>query len=188
MEIQSGIIIAVGKTEVGEKIRDILVEGGYNVLAVCKSGNDLIRKTLQYDPILVVLSYRLPDITAIDVYNFLDGKCEFLVLANETYLDIADESVDLYYLPKPLTKSGLLNSVSMILQSRRKIIKLKEKVDKLQTKMEERKIIDKAKGILMSNMGISEMESFRLIQQRSMNLGERMVIIAQGIIENFRNN
>lgn len=182
MEIGRGVIVATGKFEASEKIKNILVEGGYEVLSVCKSGNEVIRMALQYSPSLIILSYKLSDTTAMEVYNSLAGTCDFLVMINESYLSILDDSFDVFYLTNPLSKSVLLNSVNMIFQSRKRIFKLQEKVEKLEVKFEERKILDKAKGILMSREGVTEMEAFRIIQKRSMDTGKRMSKIAEEII------
>lgn len=182
MEIGRGVIVATAKVEASEKIKNILIEGGYDVLTVCTSGNELIRKALQYSPSLVILSYKLPDTTAMEVYDSLAGICDFLVMINEAYLSIVDESLDVFYLTNPLSKSVLLNSVNMVFQSRRRLFKLQEKVEKLEVKMEERKIVDKAKGILMSTEGITETEAFRIIQKRSMDTGKKMIKIAEEII------
>lgn len=182
MDVDRGVIVATGKLEASEKIKNILIEGGYDVLTICKSGNEVIRKALQYSPGLVILSYKLPDTTAMDVYNSLIGTCDFLVMINESYLSIVDESLDVFYLTNPLSRSVLLNSVNMVFQSRKKLFKLQEKVEKLEVKIEERKIVDKAKGILMSAEGITEMEAFRIIQKRSMDSGKKMIKVAEEII------
>ena len=83
MEMQGGVIVATGKVEASEKIKSILIEGGYDVLGVCKSGNELIMKTIQCSPELVILSYKIPDTTVMEVYDALVGVCDFLVLTNE---------------------------------------------------------------------------------------------------------
>lgn len=94
MEIQGRVIVATGNNEASEKIKNILVEGGYDVLAVCKSGNEVIMKTIQYSPELVILSYKLPDTTVMEIYDSLFEICDFLVLASETYLSIVSENMD----------------------------------------------------------------------------------------------
>ena len=143
MEMQGGVIVATGKVEASEKIKSILIEGGYDVLGVCKSGNELIMKTIQCSPELVILSYKLPDTTVMEVYDALVGVCDFLVLTNESYLSIVSENMDVYYLPHPFSRSVLLNSVSMIFQGRKQMAKLQKKVKNLENKMEERKLIEK---------------------------------------------
>ena len=182
MEMQGGVIVATGKIEASEKIRNILIEGGYDVLDVCKSGSEVIMKTIQYAPDIIILSYKLPDTTIMEIYDSLVGTCDFLVLVSEQYLSIADENMDVYYLPNPFSKSVLLNSVNMIFQSRKKMARLQKKVENLENKMEERKIIEKAKEILIKNKRITEKEAFRIIQKKSMNSGKKMINIAKEII------
>ncbi len=182
MEMQGGVIVATGKIEASEKIKSILIEGGYDVLDVCKSGNEVIMKAIQYSPELVILSYKLPDTTVMEIYDSLVGVCDFLVLVSEPYLSIVSETMDVYYLSNPFSRSVLLNSVNMIFQSRRKMAKLQKKVQNLENKMEERKVVEKAKKILIKNKGLTENEAFRFIQKRSMNTGEKMIKVAKNII------
>ena len=182
MEMQGGVIVATGKVEASEKIKSILIEGGYDVLGVCKAGNELIMKTIQCSPELVILSYKLPDTTVMEVYDALVGVCDFLVLTNESYLSIVSENMDVYYLPHPFSRSVLLNSVSMIFQGRKQMAKLQKKVKNLENKMEERKLIEKAKKILIKNKGITENEAFKFKKKKSMNTGEKMIKIAKDII------
>ena len=187
MEMQGGVIVATGKIEASEKIKNILIEGGYDVLDVCKSGNEVIMKSIQYSPELVILSYKLPDTTVMEIYDSLVGTCDFLVLASEPYLSIVSENMDVYYLPNPFSKSILLNSVNMIFQSRKKMAKLQKKVENLENKMEERKVIEKAKALLIKNKKITEEEAFRIIQKRSMNSGKKMIDIAKEILALYIN-
>ena len=69
-----------------------------------------------------------------------------------------------------------------VYQSERRINKLKAKVNNLEIKITERKIIEKAKGIIMRDMNLNEEEAYRYIQKNSMNLGLKMIDYAKNII------
>ena len=76
----------------------------------------------------------------------------------------------------------LTNAIDLIFQSKRRIKKLKEKVEKLEHTLEDRKLIEKAKGQLMSTSGLTENEAFRYMQKISMDSGRRMKDIASLIL------
>ncbi|MNC78331.1 putative transcriptional regulatory protein pdtaR [compost metagenome] len=61
-------------------------------------------------------------------------------------------------------------------------MKLREQVEKLEHSIEDRKLVEKAKGILMTNKGLSEKEAFRYIQKTSMNNGQKMSEVAKAIL------
>ena len=77
----------------------------------------------------------------------------------------------------------LTNAIDLIFQSKRRIKKLKQKVEKLEHTLEDRKLIEKAKGQLMSTSGLTENEAFRYMQKISMDSGRRMKDIASLILQ-----
>lgn len=185
MNIQRGVIVALTNEETAQKVRNILCEDGYDVLAICTTGGDLIRRAMQLSPELIVTGYKLSDMTLLDIYDSLGDQCSFLAVLNETYRSFIDEDSDIYCINSPISRAGLLNAVDLIFQSRMKLIRLQQKVEKLEDKIEERIVIDKAKGVLMMHKGFSEMESFRYIQKTSMNSGQKMSEVAEKIIFAF---
>lgn len=188
MIIQRGVIVALNKIEAAEKVRDFLCDYGYEVLAVCTTGGELIRRAIQYSPELIVSGYKFSDMTLLDVYDALSPEeYSFLAIVNEMYRSYISDDMDVYCISGPISKAVLSSAVDMIFQSRSKLLRLQKKVEKLEVKIEERKVIDKAKGELMSNMGFTEMEAFRYIQKHSMDSGLKMSEIAERIISGDAN-
>lgn len=185
MDDQRGVIIALQNLETASKIETLIIDAGYRVLTICNSGNDLIRKCLSLEPEVVIIGYRLTDMTILDVYNSLSDKCSFLAIVNETYRSFVQEETDIFCITNPISKVVLINSLDIICQSNKKVSRLKEKVNKLESTMEERKIIEKAKGMLMEREQLTEKEAFRFIQKRSMDTGSKMVDIAGNIIVQY---
>lgn len=178
------VMIALNNLEKAEKIRDMLSMDGYDVAAVCTSGNELIRRALMYDECLVIIGYNLVDMNINEVYNALCENCSFLALVNEPYKSFVEESTDMYCISNPINKVVIVNAINMIFQGQKRLHKLKEKVESLECKIEERKNIEKAKGILMEQVGFSEDEAFKYIQKNSMQTGRKMNEIAKEIISN----
>lgn len=176
------VMVALNNLEKAEKIRDMLCTEGYEVVAVCTSGSELIRRALIYDECLILIGYNLVDMNINEVYNALSETCSFLALVNEPYKSFVQESTDMFCISNPINKVVLGNAIDMIFQGQKKLHKLKEKVESLECKIEERKNIEKAKGILMETMGLSENEAFKYIQKTSMMTGRKMDEVAKEII------
>lgn len=183
MSVQKGVIVALSNVETSKKVRKILSDSGYNVLAVCISGNELIRCAHQYCPDLIILGYKLPDMTIIDIYDSLMEISSFLAVVNEPYRSYVQEDMDIFCISNPITPTILLNAVDLVLQTRRTILKLKEQVERLEHTIEDRKVIEKAKGKLMAINGCTEQEAFKHIQKCSMDTGRKMVVVANEILE-----
>jgi response regulator NasT len=176
------IIIALSNIETANKLKTILTQEGYNIIGICASGNELIRLVLQYDPDLVLVSYKFTDMSLLDVYETLHDVTSFLAIVNEPYRSFIEEDTDIYCIGTKISNVLLTNSIDLIFQSKRRIIKLKQQVEKLEHTLEDRKIIEKAKGALMINSGLTENEAFRYMQKISMDSGKKMKDIASLIL------
>lgn len=176
------VIVALNNDDIGQKIKAVLMGSGYNVLTVCTYGNELIRAIRQLSPSIVISGYKFKDMNLIDIYNNIGEMCSFLAVVNEPYKSFVQEETDIFCISSPINNSILINSLDMIYQSERKVRKLKEKVDVLETKIKERKVIEKAKGLLMQQKGLTENEAFRYIQKCSMDLGLKMVDFSNKIL------
>ena len=182
MRCSQVIIIALNNLEKAEKIKSMLCMEGYNIVAVCISGNDLIRRASIYDECLIVIGYNLVDMNINDVYYALSDNCSFLAIVNESHKSFIEEKTDMYCISSPINKVVLVNAVDMIFQGQKKVHKLMEKVCGLECKIEERKNIEKAKGFLMETLGLTENEAFNYIQKSSMKTGLKMNEIAKKIM------
>lgn len=180
------VIVALSKEETGEKIKAILISNGYNVLAICTYGNELIRAIKQFSPSIVISGYKFKDMNLISIYETIGDECSFLAIVNEPYKSIVQEETDIFCISSPINNTLLVNSLDMIYQSERRIRKLKDKVHNLEEKINERKIIEKAKGIVMRELHMDEEEAFRHIQKKSMDLGMKMVAYSKDILDNYR--
>ena len=154
MNDQREVIVALHNLDTAHKIEMLIADAGYRVLAVCNSGNDLIRKTMSLDPEIIIIGYKLTDMTILDIYDALSDKCSFLAIVNETYRTYVQEETDIFCISNPISKGVLISSLDLICQSNKKVMKLKEKVSRLERTMQERKIIEKAKGILMEKKSL----------------------------------
>lgn len=176
------VIVALNNEETSQKIKSILVGNGFNVIAVCKYGNELIRSIKQLSPSIVICGYKFKDMNLLNIFESTGDDCSFLAIVNEPYKSIIQEETDIICISSPINTMVLLNTLDIIYQSERKINRLKKKVNNLELKINERIIIEKAKGLLMYKKGLSEDEAYRYIQKNSMDSGLRMVEYAKKFI------
>ena len=176
------VIVALSNEETAQKLKSILNYNGYNVIAVCTYGNELLRAISQFSPFIVISGYKFKDMTLLNIYENIGDDCSFLAIVNEPYKSFVQEETDIFCISSPINNVLLINSLDMIYQSQRKINKLKDKVHDLENKISERKIIEKAKGIIMEREGLTENDAFRYIQKNSMNLGMKMVEFSKNIL------
>lgn len=180
--------MAIGNRELGEKIKQVLAGSGFAVMDICASGNEALRKVRSLKPELLITNYELPDTTGLEVSKIVAGNnlCAVILLTNETqrgYVETIANDLDIVCLNKPINKALLLNTVELVLKSRRRIRKLEKEIYDMKSDLETRKLVDKAKGVLMEKMGLPEQEAYRKIQKQSMDSGIPMKNVAKIIID-----
>ncbi|HCW54022.1 MAG TPA: ANTAR domain-containing protein [Clostridium sp.] len=183
MEQREKIVIALNNADTSEKLKAMLSQEGYQIVALCGSGNELIRAVIKYSPDLALVGYKYKDMSLLDVYETLYDQTNFLAIVNEPYRSYIEEDTDIYCIGTKISNILLTNAIDLIFQSKRRIEKLKKRVEKLEHTLEDRKAIEKAKGKLMTTSGITENEAFRYMQKLSMDSGKRMKDIADLILE-----
>lgn len=176
------IIIALSNIDTATKLKNLLMQEGYEIICLCTSGNELIRNVLQYSPDLVLVGYKFKDMSLLDVYETLVDVTSFLAIVNEPYRSYIEEDTDIYCIGTKISNILLTNAIDLIFQSKRRINKLKQRVETLEHTLEDRKLIEKAKGRIMQTSGVSENEAFRYMQKLSMDSGRRMKDIANFIL------
>lgn len=176
------IIIALNNIETASKLKSSLMQEGYNIIGICASGNELIRSVHQYSPDLVLVGYKYKDMSLLDVYETLGNTTNFLALVNEPYKSYIEEDTDIFCIGTKISNILLTNAIDLIFQSKKRIMKLTQKVENLENTLEDRKLIEKAKGQIMFNKGITENEAFRYMRKLSMDSGKNMKTIAELIL------
>ena len=181
--MQERIVIDINNLNVADKLRMVLSNAGYYIVATTKSGNELTRIVRSNDISIVLIGYKLSDMTIMDVYDNIGELTSFLAIVNEQHKAYIQEEVDIFCITSPINNAVLLNSIDMVIQSQRRFGIYKKKIHSLEQKIEDRKFIDKAKGKLMKIEAISEEEAFRYIQKQAMDRRKTIREIADEILD-----
>lgn len=181
------IIVSARTDDIANKIKMVLEQELFAVTQVCASGAETIRKCRIYKPDLLITDYELGDMTAIQVAEvMLNNKIgSVLILANDMQKGYAEGMFEYPYLiclRKPLNKAVLISSIEISLKSRKGIKNLENKIIKLKEDIETRKIVEKAKGLMVIKLNITEEQAYAKLRKQSMDSQLPMRAVANVII------
>jgi len=181
------ITVAMQNVQAAEKIKYALQRNGFSV-DICTSGNETIRKVRTGPPDILLVNFEMPDVTGLEVATIIgdENLCSIVLFITNTQRDFCVsivEDYDITLLLKPINRIALLSTIDTVLQNRRRMGKMERELNQLKKGLEDRKIVEKAKGILMKRKSISEGEAYRRIQKMSMDSRVAMRDIALKIVE-----
>lgn len=176
----ANIIVAFPKSEDAKSIKNLLVRNGFTVTAVCTTGTKVLNVIDDYNDGIIVCGYKLSDMTFYQLRENLSKDFEMLLLAspakidNEHYEGVVSVSMPLKVFDLISTVEMLDSNISRKRRKRKEVPKKRNENDK--------KILDKAKAILMDRNSMTEEEAHRYIQKTSMDSGTNMVETAEMIL------
>lgn len=169
---------------------DLLGVLGYMVVAEVDSGTEAIAKAQQFMPDAVLLDMHMPGASGVqaadEIAAALPGTAVVLITGDLSLtLSSADvlRSTAVALLPKPMPPATLDATLRMAVTRARELLSARREAAEAKQQLEERKLIERAKGILMRRTGSSEQEAYRIMQRSSQDRSVRMVDIARAVIE-----
>lgn len=181
------ILIADDEAVIRLGLRAMLEAQGYRVVGEAADGTRAVDLVSKLKPDLVFLDIKMPGMDGLQAATRLMGERAVPVViltaySDREFVDAAKDSGVLAYLVKPVRESDLRPAIEVAMARFREIQTLRGEVGDLEDILESRKLIERAKGILMRNLGIDEAEAFGRIQRQSRNTRTSMKEIAQQII------
>ena len=181
------ILIADDESIILMDLREMLANLGYLVVGEANDGQSAVNMARELRPDLVVMDIKMPDMDGIEAARVLTAEKIAPVLLLTAYsqqdlIEQAREAGVVGYLVKPFRESNLAPAIEITLARFDEFQVVQKEVDDLKEALETRKLVDRAKGILMDSQGLSEQEAFRRIQKMSMNTRRAMKEIAEAII------
>ncbi len=173
------VIVAFEHSGTGERVREILESGGTAACVLCRSADRVRRLAYRQRIGLVVCGFKLGDSTAQQLYRDLGGRCAMLVIASQSHLDmIADPEIG--RLALPVTRGELNRTVSRMLREGPRGAEAPPRPGRPE---EERRLIQRAKDVLMESRGLTEEQAHRLLQKQSMDLGVPLARAARAVLD-----
>ncbi|MBI2843353.1 MAG: response regulator [Armatimonadetes bacterium] len=184
---QLRIVIADDESIIRLDLKKMLEEMGHNVVGEAGDGQKALELTRALKPDLAILDIKMPVMDGLDAAKVIDEEkiAPVMLLTAFGQRDLIDRAKDagvFAYLVKPFKESDLMPAIEVALARYLEMQDLEAQVGDLQNKLETRKVVDRAKGILMDKHGLNEAEAFRRIQQQSMNTRKSMREIAEAIV------
>lgn len=181
------ITVAVHNMQAAKKIKYALQRDGYFV-DICVSSGEVLRRVRRGSLDILLINFDMPDMTGLETATIIGDEniCSVILLITpeQRKLCIGQiEDYDITLHQKPINRIALLSAIDTVLQNRRRMQKLNKELFTLKQGMQERKVVERAKGILMKRKSISEAEAYRRIQKMSMDTRIAMKDVARKIIE-----
>jgi response regulator NasT len=181
------VVIAEDEAIVRLDLKEIMEEEGYEVVGETGRGDEAVELVRQQRPDLAILDIKMPGMDGLSAAREISSErlSAVLILTAFSQRDLIEQARNagaLAYLVKPFQKSELLPAIEMALGRFAEMKALDDQVRSLEESLEVRKAVDRAKGILMDELGWKEHESFSWIQKTAMSERVRMVEVAERII------
>ncbi|PWJ51219.1 response regulator receiver and ANTAR domain protein [Quadrisphaera granulorum] len=181
------VVVAEDEAIIRLDVVEILREAGYDVVGEAGDGESAVRLVEELQPDLVVMDVKMPVMDGISAAERI-GKARLapvVLLTAFSQRELVDRARDagaMAYVVKPFTSADLLPAVEIAVSRFQEIADLEEEVADLTERFETRKRVERAKGLLMTRMGLSEPEAFRWIQKTSMDRRLTMREVADAVL------
>ena len=182
------VVVAEDEALIRLDIVETLKEVGFDVVGEAADGEEAVRLASELEPDLVVMDVKMPKMNGITAAEQImatrTSAIVMLTAFSQTELvERARDAGAMAYVVKPFSPANLLPAVEIALSRHQEMLSLEAEIADITEQFETRKKVDRAKGLLMSKMGLSEPESFRWIQKTSMDRRLTMREVAEAVIE-----
>ena len=181
------ILVAEDEPIARMDLREMLENLGYNVIGEAGDGVAAVNLARVLKPDLVLMDIKMPEQDGISAAQTLAQERAVPVLLLTAYSDreFVDRAVDagvMGYLVKPFAEAQLKPAIEVALERWKEIRQIQHDLSVTQEQLETRKLVERAKGVLMDSQNLKEAEAFRRIQRLSMNSRKSMREVAEAIL------
>ena len=175
------IIVAFAKSQDAQNFKSILSRSGYDGIITCTSGVQALSAMDDLGSGVIICGYRLSDMLYSELLADLPAYFRMLMIASASRASEETESDKFIYLPSPIQKSDLLSTLELMMEGVQRERK-RAKQRRMNRSEEDKKIIEKAKALLMERHHMTEPEAHKYLQKCAMDSGTDMLETAQMII------
>jgi response regulator NasT len=179
------ILVAEDEALIRLDLVEMLTEAGYEVVAQATNGVEAIALAKEFKPDLAILDVKMPELDGISAAQEIIEISPVLMLTAFSQKELVERARDagvMAYVVKPFSINDLTPAIEIAMSRHLQMRSLKEEVSDLHERLETRKVIDRAKGILMAAMNLSEPEAFGWIQRAAMDRRISMKAVAEAVI------
>ena len=179
------ILVAEDEALIRMDLVEMLAEAGYEVVAQATNGAEAIELAELHKPDLAILDVAMPVLDGISAAEKIISIAPVLMLTSFSQRELIDRARDagvMAYVVKPFTISDLVPAIEIAISRHTQMRSLADEVADLHDRLETRKIIDRAKGVLMKALNLSEPEAFSWIQRAAMDRRMTMKEVANAVL------
>ena len=181
------VVIAEDEAIIRLDLKESLEAEGYAVIGETGRGDEAIDLVRMLEPDLVILDIKMPGMNGIDAAKVIsdEGLAAVILLSAFSQQDLIKEASNagvLAYLVKPFQRSDLVPSIELALGRFEEISGLRQEAVMLRESLETRKLVDRAKGLLIDNYGLKESDAYRYLQKKAMEDRTTMKAVAEDIL------
>ena len=181
------IVIAEDEAIIRLDLRETLEEEGYQVVADCGRGDDAIELVRQHRPDVAIFDIKMPGLDGLGAARVVSAEklCPVVMLTAFSQREVIEQARDagaLAYLVKPFQKTDLVPAIELAIGRFREMMTLSGERDALGEQLELRKLLDRAKGLLIDKYSMTEQSAFEFIQKNAMSTRAKMVDVANQIL------
>jgi response regulator NasT len=180
------ILVAEDEAIIRMDLIEMLQGAGYEVVAAATNGQEAIDLSVEHKPDLAILDVKMPVLDGISAAARIIEIAPVLMLTAFSQKELVERARDagvMAYVVKPFTIGDLIPAIEIAISRHKQMKTLATEVADLHDRLETRKIIDKAKGILMSALSLSEPQAFSWIQKAAMDRRLTMKEVALAVID-----
>lgn len=182
------VVIAEDEALIRLDLKEILIEEGYDVVGEAGDGEAAVELAESLRPDLVVMDVKMPKLDGLAAAERIARAriapvVMLTAFSQRDFIERARDAGAMAYLVKPFTRTDLVPAIEMAVSRFQELQILESQVTGLQEQLEARKVVDRAKGILQRDLGISEPDAFRWIQRTAMDLRWSMREVAEGVVQ-----
>jgi response regulator NasT len=180
------ILVAEDETIIRLDLIEMLTEAGYEVVANAENGAVAIEMAKLHKPDLAILDVKMPLVDGITAAQEIIEIAPVLMLTAFSQRELVERARDagvMAYVVKPFSISDLIPAIEIAISRHKQMKSLQAEVADIYERLESRKLIEKAKGILMSGLSLSEPQAFSWIQKTAMDRRIPMKEVAMAVID-----
>ena len=181
------VVVAEDEAIIRLDLKELLEEEGFDVVGETGRGDEAVELVRTLQPDLAILDIKMPGLDGLSAARQITSErlAAVLILTAFSQRDLVEQARDagaLAYLVKPFQRSELIPAVEVALGRFREIQALFDQNSSLEEQLETRKVVDRAKGLLMDGHGLTEADAFSWIQKRAMQERRTMRSVAGDVI------
>ncbi|MGH9137125.1 MAG: ANTAR domain-containing response regulator [Acidimicrobiales bacterium] len=182
------VVIAEDEAIIRLDLKETLEEEGYEVVGETGRGDEAVELVKRLEPDLAILDIKMPGMDGLEAARAIttDRHAAVLILTAFSQRDLIEQARDagaLAYLVKPFEKTELIPAVEVALGRFAEMKALADENNTLAEQLETRKLVDRAKGILMDRYGMAEADAFRFLQKTAMDERLKMREVAARVVD-----